>query len=61
MDADEKKKIEHWFKEIEETGVNLTKWEQDFVESVKVQYQERGKLSEKQQEILERIYVDRTS
>ena len=61
MDEDRKKVIADWFKSIEETGVNLTKWEQDFVESVKEQFEKKGSLSEKQQEILERIYADKTS
>lgn len=60
MNDEEKKLIEEWFKEIDEKGVNLTKWEEDFMDSIKEQYKERKYLSMKQMEILERIYADRT-
>jgi len=59
MEESKKKLVEEWFKSIEETGVNLSKWEEDFVESVKEQFTKRGSLSEKQLEILERIYAER--
>jgi len=59
MEENQKKLVEEWFKSIEETGVNLSKWEEDFVESVKEQFTKRGSLSEKQLEILERIYAER--
>jgi len=59
MEESQKKLVEEWFKSIEETGVNLSKWEEDFVESVKEQFTKRGSLSEKQLEILERIYAER--
>lgn len=36
---------------------SLSKWEQGFIESVSDQYANRGFLSEKQLEILERIYL----
>jgi hypothetical protein len=49
-----------WLSEIHENGVNLTTWEADFVESI-VSQRERGrKLSDKQVEILERIYAEKT-
>jgi uncharacterized membrane-anchored protein len=38
----------------------LTEWEEEFVTSVKEQLEKKGSLSEKQVEILERIYADRT-
>ena len=38
----------------------LTKWEGDFVESIKDQFEDYGSLSPRQEEILERIYAERT-
>ena len=38
----------------------LSKWEADFIESIAEQYEERGTLSDKQTEILERIYSEKT-
>ena len=35
----------------------LTEWEKQFIESVSEQLEQRGILSEKQQEIVEKIYV----
>lgn len=60
MDEDKKKLAEEWLKKIDEDAVNLTKWEEDFIASIKNQFEKRGSLSEKQMEILERIYADRT-
>jgi len=37
----------------------LTEWEQKFVESVEEQFDRNGKMSERQEEILERIYKDK--
>jgi len=39
----------------------LTKWEEDFIESVDEQFTERGGLSDRQIEILEKIYAGKTS
>lgn len=60
MEEEQKKVVAEWFKSIEKTGVNLTKWEEDFVESIKEQFEKRGSLSEKQLEILERIYAEKS-
>jgi hypothetical protein len=38
----------------------LTKWEEDFVESLTDQFQRKGWLSDRQFEILERIYAEKT-
>ena len=37
----------------------LTDWEMDFLISVEEQFNEKGCLSEKQEEVLERIYKER--
>lgn len=39
---------------------NMTEWEQNFVLSVRRQFMDKGKLSDRQMEILERIYSERT-
>lgn len=45
---------------IERGGVNLTAWEEGFIESIRDQLTAGRELSEKQAEILERIYAKRT-
>lgn len=49
-----------WVRVIQEQGTGLSKWEQDFVESVGDQLTSGRYLSEKQADILERIYADKT-
>ena len=41
-----------------EDTLNLTNWEEDFIESIRDQFDERGSLSERQAEILEKIYSE---
>lgn len=55
-----KEQLARVIEEIQEHGVNVSKWEADFVESISDQLQQRGSLSEKQVEILDRIYAERT-
>ena len=52
--------VNQWLDAIAETGRGLTKWEQDFVESVGLQLDDRGTISDRQEEILERIYAEKT-
>ena len=56
-----KEVIEHWINMINTEGRNLSKWERDFMDSITEQFEERGSISNKQEEIVERIYADRTS
>lgn len=42
------------------SGSGLTSWESDFVDSVEDQLMARGRLSDRQVEILDRIYTERT-
>jgi hypothetical protein len=51
---------DRWLDAIISRGVNLTTWEEEFVESVERQRELGRMLSEKQAEILERIYSERT-
>ena len=55
-----KETISHWISTINEAGRGLTMWEEDFMESVTEQFDERGSVSDKQEEIIERIYADKT-
>ena len=52
--------IQSWIDHINDHGINLTKWEEDFMESITDQFAVRNSLSDKQEEILERIYVNKT-
>ncbi len=52
--------IERMIEAIQQDGQGLSKWEEDFVESLADQFAERGRLSERQEEILERIYAEKT-
>lgn len=40
---------------------DLSEWEDDFVSSVRQQFENKGDLSDKQFEILERIYARKTA
>lgn len=52
---------EHWMDLILREGTNLTAWEEDFIESIRLVLDTHRTLSLKQEEILERIYAARTS
>lgn len=50
-----------WVETIETEGANLTKWEEDFVQSIRERFdQGRFHLTDRQAEILERIYAEKT-
>ena len=49
--------LEYMLDHIEDYTERLTPWEKQFVGSVSEQLEQRGTLSEKQQEIVERVYV----
>lgn len=51
--------IGSWITAVNDEGRNLTEWETSFMESVTDHFEGGGNLSEKQQEILERIYVEK--
>ena len=53
--------IQHWLDTIDTEGHRLTKWETDFVDSIHEQWDERGSITDRQEEILERIYSEKTS
>ena len=52
--------IDKWLRAIEYEGKGLSVWEEDFVESIKKLWEKKRFLSDKQEEILERIYAEKT-
>lgn len=52
--------INHMFEQLDIYGEGLTEWEENFIESVKGQFNMRGTLSIRQREILEKIYAAKT-
>ena len=57
-----KEVLSDWIETIEtEASDELNEWESKFVESVSSQLNRYGKLSQRQEEILERIYAEKTS
>lgn len=46
---------------VEEASDKLSSWETEFIDSIQAQLLKRGQLSQKQEEILERIYAEKTS
>lgn len=52
--------INHMFEMIEKHCSTLTDWEDTFITSIRNQFEQRGTLSVKQRDILERIYSEKT-
>lgn len=46
--------------DVNENGRGLTAWELSFMESVTDQFERTGRLSERQQEVLDRIRTEKT-
>lgn len=56
--------IKHMLTSLEDTSQlveDLSEWEDNFVSSVRQQFENKGDLSDKQFEILERIYARKTA
>ena len=53
--------IRDWIDRINDEGVNLSSWEADFMISITDQFDRRGSISDKQEEIVERIYTEKVS
>lgn len=56
-----KETIEYMFEALETPNRELTKWEEDFIVSIRRQFKEKKMLSDRQTEILERIYAEKTA
>jgi uncharacterized membrane-anchored protein len=54
------KVIKDWIHLIQTEGQDLTSWEEDFVESLNEQIKRSGRISERQEEILDKIYTEKT-
>ena len=54
-----KEVLKHWITSVNDEGRSLTDWEVQFMESITEQFDNSGGLSEKQEEILEKIYVEK--
>jgi len=52
--------LHDWADLIQTDGRGLTKWEEDFVQSIIEQLDDGKSLSDRQEEILERIYAEKT-
>lgn len=61
MNPDQHKLVMHMLQDLETPYKELTKWEEDFVISVTDQFERTHNLSERQFEILERIYAEKTA
>lgn len=55
-----KEVIREWIELVNTEERNLSKWEQDFMDSITEQFEERGSISDRQEEILELIYSEKT-
>jgi len=53
--------IQQWITDVQNEGRGLTKWEEGFIESITEQFEESGSLSDRQEEILERIRAEKTT
>lgn len=52
--------IQHMLEALETPSKDLTKWEENFIGSIQEQFTARGTLSDRQVEILDRIYTEHT-
>lgn len=48
-----------WIEAVNDDGVNLTSWEEEFMRDITKKWAKRRVLSDKEQDVLERIYTDR--
>jgi hypothetical protein len=52
--------IQHWLFQVLYHSKDLTDWERKFLVDIDKQFHRTGRLSQKQQEIVERIYAEKT-
>lgn len=53
--------IRQWIEEVEDQGRGLSDWEKHFIESIADQFDLRGTITDKQEEVLEKIRAEKTS
>lgn len=56
----EAKVVADWIESVNSEGRGLAAWELGFMESIADQFERSGSLSDRQEEILERIYANKT-
>ena len=56
----DQKTIKQWIEDVNDYGQDLTSWEIGFMDSITDQFERSCSLSERQIEILERIYSEKT-
>ena len=59
-DKAQKDLIDHMLRALETPSKPLSSWEDGFISSISEQFTSRGSLSDRQVEILERIYTEKT-
>lgn len=52
--------LNKWIDAVNETGRGLTDWEEDFMETISEQFETSQSMSARQEEILEKIYAEKT-
>ena len=57
----EEQRLQGWLDALQEPYKPLTKWEQGFVDSLQEQLFSQGWLSDRQKEVLERLYAQKTN
>jgi hypothetical protein len=60
MPPSRKEVIQQMLHALESPHKDLTEWEENFLESIAKQFDRSGSLSDKQFEILDRIYAEKT-
>ena len=60
MPKNAKELIYKWIEAVNNEGKGLTAWETQFMESITDQYYSTEHISDRQLEILERIYAEKT-
>ncbi len=53
--------ITHMLQALDSPSKELTKWEENFLADVSLQFHHRNFLSDRQVEILEKLYADKTN
>ena len=52
--------IKYWISTVNDEGRGLTEWELDFMDSLTEQMEDSTFISERQEEVLERLYSEKT-
>ncbi len=58
--SDIQHKYGEWIEAVNDEGIELSDWEEGFMESITDQFDANGSISPAQAEVLERIYDEKT-